>query len=518
MKQIYEQIDEKSLKMELDQCVPSLRIEDYGFIKKEGSYLTRQLLVWTLIRKLPLKRLFHQFINRCSACNRIYAETILDRYINQTEHCIKCKRKAKPHSILLRIVLNLIEKVLNMPKDAFRSILQNQPSLKWLVLNYMEGIGRYGLTAPLIPACPIVVLWTMTKRCNLKCTHCYLDKAAVAEELSYKEVCRGIDQLYRANTMVLGISGGEPLLRSDIFEIIKYASEKGMDIALATNGTLITPQIATRLKRVGTNYVQISVDGLKETHDRIRGKGMFEKALSGIKHCINAGMYVSLDVTVTRLNVHQVEELFQLALMLGVSKFELIDFVPSEEASKVADIALSPIELERFGIFVCYLWKRIMDNGYPLSLSYRNPIFTRILVQRMNVRTTPLFKAVFPKNTLKFFNFANRLDIGMWGSQTPFSPFITGCEPGFYVIHVKTNGDINPCPLNPTYLGNIKEDNIKEVWQESEVLNTYRNFKFDKKCGKCIYKIICGGCRAKAFIEWGKHNGRDYSCILNREC
>ncbi len=204
---------------------------------------------------------------------------------------------------------------------------------------------------------------------------------------------------------------------------------------------------------------------------------------------------------------------------MTVTKLELIDFVPSERASEVSDIALSPLELEKFGIYLCRLWKRIIDKDFPLSLSYRNPTFTRILAQKFpNVRAVPLFKAIFPRNTLKFFNFNESLERGMWGSQTPFSPFITGCKPGFYVFHIKTNGDITPCPLNPAYLGNVKTHRIKEVWQNSKILNIYRNLKFDKHCGKCIYKIICGGCRAKAYIEFGDHSASDYSCLYNKRC
>ncbi|MHA1386660.1 MAG: SPASM domain-containing protein, partial [Candidatus Helarchaeota archaeon] len=168
-----------------------------------------------------------------------------------------------------------------------------------------------------------------------------------------------------------------------------------------------------------------------------------------------------------------------------------------------------------FGRVVCDIWKDLISDNYPLTLSYKNPIFTRILYQRYpNTQIMPFFKGIYPKDAIKFFNFSNRLSKGIFGEQNPFSPFITGCESGIYVIHIKSNGDVTPCPLNQVVLGSIKRTHIQKIWQHSHILNIYRRLNFEGYCGKCTYKTMCGGCRAKVYINSGGYSKSDPTCIL----
>ncbi|MFX0042678.1 MAG: radical SAM protein [Candidatus Hodarchaeota archaeon] len=501
------------------QIIQTLDIKKETHIKqiyKKKRIIKSELLLWNLINKLPLRKIFRQFLKVCPFCGRKYSEIFIDYYINNKISCTRCKFNALLNSSLAKLTLNIVAKTLEMPKNAFRKILKNSPSLKRLVLTYIEGIGIYGLRVPQVPAGPIITLWSITHRCNLNCTHCYIHQKGGMKELSFNEVCNVIDQLYEARNYVLGFSGGEALLRADIYEIINYASKKKMHLALATNGTLITPEVAKKLKDAGLGYVQVSIDGLEEIHNQIRGSGVFRKAIQGIKNCIEIGLYVSMDVVITKLNVNQIHDLINLAKELGVSKFEILDFVPSEKAACVEDIALTPLEMEKFGVIVCDIWQQLMEENYPMTLSYKNPIFNKILAQRYpNIGFMPFFKGTFPKDAIKFFNFSERLVKGVFGEQTPFSPFITGCESGIYVIHIKPDGDVTPCPLNPAYLGNIKKHHIQKIWQQSPILNKYRNLKFKGHCGKCVYKTVCGGCRAKVFLKTGTYDHYDHTCVLN---
>ncbi|MFX1394258.1 MAG: radical SAM protein [Promethearchaeota archaeon] len=402
-----------------------------------------------------------------------------------------------------------------MPKRQFKNILRYNKSLKRLALSYIEGAGNFGLKIPQIPGGPIITIWSITHKCNLSCNHCYVPQTNELEELSYKDVIKIIDQLSESKNLVLGLSGGEPLLHKDIFKIIEYASKKRMTIALASNAILIDEIKAKDLANAGVEYIQVSIDGLQDVHDAIRGKGAFNKAINGIKNCIKVGIYVSMDVVITKLNVVQIHDLIELAKSLKVQEFEILDFVPSENACLQAHLALTPKEIELFGANLCYIWKELIEENYPLTLSYKNPIFTRILAQRFpNIFKMPFFKGVFPKDTIKFFNFSNRLHKGIFGEQTPFSPFVTGCESGIYVIHIKPNGDVTPCPLNPIIIGNLKKDHIQNIWLQSSILNAYRNLKFEGQCGKCIYRIICGGCRAKVFITYHSYIQSDPTCLL----
>ncbi|NVM52552.1 MAG: radical SAM protein [Candidatus Helarchaeota archaeon] len=474
-----------------------------------------ELLIWNLVHKLSIQAPFRIFTKQCTSCGRKFSEIFIDYYLNRQIICKKCKLKTIFYSKILAFVFNLVERTLKMPKSEFRRVLSDNVALKRLALSYIEGIGTFGLRAPQVPAGPIITLWSITEECNMDCTHCYFNRDSSAHIMSFEEVCATIDQLYSAKNLVLGFSGGEPLLREDIFDIIQYASQKSMRVALASNGILITQQVAKRLKDSGAGYVQISIDGLEDIHDQIRGKGVFQKAIAGIKHCIQAGLYVSMDVVITKLNVHQIHRLIDLAKTLNIQKFEVLDFVPSGKAAQQTHLALSPLQIEQFGIFLCTIWQKLIAENYPLTLSYKNPVFSRILAQRFpNAYTIPFFKGIFPKDALKFFNFSNRLSKGIFGEQTPFSPFITGCESGIYVIHIKPNGDVTPCPLNPVILGNVKNTHIQQIWQRSPVLNQYRNLKFKGSCGKCVYKCICGGCRAKTFLASNSYIQSDPTCRL----
>ncbi|MBN1214796.1 MAG: radical SAM protein [Candidatus Lokiarchaeota archaeon] len=503
----------------------SSRISDIGRksiltkskIKKTNtSKLVFQLKMWNLLNKLPLSIILHKFNKNCFYCKRSYAETIIDYYISKKIECKKCRFAAKFKYPLVSFIFQLISKGLGMPSDSFKKIIRENKPLKRLILNYMEGLGRYGLTIPQIPGGPIVTLWSITDKCNLRCKHCFVHQNQIKDEISFFDACKVINQLYEAKNFSLGFSGGEALLKKDIFKIMKYASDKGMHIALASNGTLITKEVAYKIKEAGVKYVQISIDGLEEVHNQIRGKGVFKKAIRGIKNCLEVGLYVSMDVVITKLNLNQLEDLIKLAKSLKVPKFEILDFIPSGKASKHANIALSPLEIEHLGLKLCRSWEKLIESDYPFSLSYKNPHFARIVSQNIpNLQLMPFFKGLFPKNALKFFNFSKRLSKGIHDDQSPFGPFMTGCEPGFYVIHIDPSLNINPCPFNPIYLGNLKKNHIKDIWDKSSVLNTYRKLKFDKKCGKCMYKIVCGGCRAKAYLAFNTHSAPDPSCILN---
>ncbi len=488
-----------------------------NFLKNDTGIKNKlQLILANFARKFYGKTIFRRYLGRCPRCGGSLAGAFIEHFIGQKLTCKLCRKRARKFNRIASFGLNVICRALQMPPGCFTYILQANEGLCTLLLNYLEGLGKFGLRIPFIPAGPVLTIWSITDRCNLDCKHCYMDKNRVRNEITFEEACKVIDQLVEARNMILGFSGGEPLLRKDIFNLITYGKSKGMSIALATSGILVTPSVASKLKCAGLGHIQISIDGMEAVHDEIRGKGRFRQAIAGIHSALEAGLYVSMDVVVTKRNVHQIHDLVDLAKTLGVQKFELLDFVPCERASALQDEALSPLEIERFALTVCKIWRDLMERNYPLTLSYKNPIFTRILSQRFpNIQLMPFFKGVFPKEALKFFNFSKRLQKGVFEEQNPFSPFITGCEAGFYIIHIKPTGEITPCPLNPCVLGNIRGNHIRDVWQNSPVLNLYRDLEFEGKCGKCTHKTTCGGCRAKTYVLEGKLGGSDPTCMWN---
>ncbi|UCC20149.1 MAG: radical SAM protein [Promethearchaeota archaeon] len=471
------------------------------------------LLIWNFINKFNITKIFHLFNKHCPICGRNFSEIFLDYYINKKINCSKCKYKTIFSTTLISFVLNAISRSLNIPKRRFAEILRENEPLKRLALSYIEGIGMYGFKMPTIPIGPPVVFWSVTHRCNLNCTHCYVDQDS--NEIPFNQACTIIDQLSEAKTFILIFFGGEALLRDDIFDLMRYATEKNINVALASNGTLITPRMAKKLKDIGVGYVQVSIDGLKDIHEQIRGNGTFEKAIAAIKNCLNEGLYTCIGTTITKQNIHQIYDLVDLAKSLNVQKFEIVDFVPSGKASSKAYITLTPLQIEKFSLIICDIWQKLMKEGYPLTLSYKNPIFARILAQRFpKVITAPFFKSIFSKEAISYFNFSERLSSGVFSKQSPFSPFITGCECGVFTMHIKSNGDVTPCPLNPVSLGNVKKHHLQKIWQASPILNQYRGLKYEGQCGKCNFKTICGGCRAKAFISSGSNIKSDPTCMF----
>lgn len=497
----------------------TLEIENQEFPKRIRDTKTKinsiklDLLIWNFINKFNFTKFFHLFNKMCPSCGRKFSEIFIDYYITKQIACKKCKYKTIFSNFLISFFLNAVGRGLNIPKKRFPEILRENEPLKRLTLSYIEGIGMFGIKTPTVPIGPPVVFWSVTHRCNLNCTHCYVDQDV--EEMPFNEACKIIDQLSEAKNFILIFFGGEALLRDDIFDLMRYATDKNINVALASNGTLINGEIAKKLKGIGVGYVQISIDGLKDIHEQIRGKNTFEKAISAIQHCLNEGLYTCIGTTITNLNVHQIYELVDLAKSLKVQKFEIVDFVPSGKASLQAHTTLTPLQIEKFSVIVCDIWQNLIEEGYPMTLSYKNPIFVRILSQRFpKVVFAPFFKGIFSKEALSYFNFSERLQSGVFSKQSPFSPFITGCECGVFTMHIKANGEVTPCPLNPASLGNVKEQHIQKIWLESPILKQYRNLKFEGQCGKCNYKSICGGCRAKAFISTGSSLTSDPTCML----
>ncbi|MFW9882000.1 MAG: radical SAM protein, partial [Candidatus Thorarchaeota archaeon] len=298
--------------------------------KFNANHIKIDLLIWNIFNKFHITKFFHLFNKYCPLCDRKFSEIFIDYYINKKIKCKKCKYKTIFSTTLISFVLNAVSRSLNIPKKRFPEILKDNKGLKRLALSYIEGIGIYGFKMPTIPIGPPVVFWSVTQRCNLNCTHCYVDQDL--NEMSYDEACGIIDQLSEAKNFILIFFGGEALLRNDIFDLMRYASNKNVNVALASNGTLIDEEKAKKLKEIGVGYVQVSIDGLKDVHEQIRGIGTFEKAISAIKNCLNEGLYTCIGTTITNQNVHQIYGLVDLAKYLKVQKLEIVDFVPSGKA------------------------------------------------------------------------------------------------------------------------------------------------------------------------------------------
>lgn len=311
---------------------------------------------------------------------------------------------------------------------------------------------------------PLIISWNVTRKCNLKCSHCYINAASgeYTDELNTEESKRLIDQISEVSRPLLILSGGEPLLRKDVFELIQYGTQKGLRMGLGSNGALIDNDVAKKLKEAGIKTVSISLDShVPEHHDEFRGvKGSWQKAVNAIKALRDNDVLVQVNTTLTQQNYSEIDDIMSLAEKLGVENFHLFFLVPTGRGTKIADIT---------------------------PAMYENMIkttFAKTARHKLNVR---------PSCAPQFMRIAKDMNLDM-------RQWIRGCIAGLYYCRVYPNGEITPCPYLPVKLGNIREKSFKDIWFNSDIFKALRDFNTLKgKCGACEYRSLCGGCRARAY-------------------
>jgi len=332
-----------------------------------------------------------------------------------------------------------------------------------------------------------VISWNVTRRCNLECTHCYLpantrkENAALSapDELSTKDAFQLIDQIAAVNPEVMLIlSGGEPLLRGDIFDLSAYASGKGMMVVMGSNGFLIDESVARKLKQSGVSGISISLDSIEPTiHDDIRSyKGAWKSAVAAIKNCKMAGLSVQINTVVTSRNCEELPGLMNFSRVLGVTVFSPFFLVCTGRGEELTDI--SPQQYEQ-------VLSLIVDSqgkyGDMMIRTRCAPTVRRILYNKD------------PESSL--------LKMG------------TGrCLAGSSYCRITPEGDVTPCPYLSVSTGNIREQDFKDIWNKSELFGSLRNPSLKGKCKGCAFRLVCGGCRARAYATYNDYLEEDPWC------
>lgn len=311
---------------------------------------------------------------------------------------------------------------------------------------------------------PRLISWNVTLRCPLRCAHCYVDagEREADDVLSTDEAFSVIDQLRDLGSPVVILSGGEPLLRDDIFDLARYGTKKGLRMAMGTSGVLIDDGVAKDIRQAGIRQVAVSLDSADPAvHDRFRGvPGTWERAVQGIASCIRGGTPVQVNTTVLSPEMAAIESVIALGTGLGVTDFQVFFPVPTGRGSAVH--WLTPAVYED-------LIRRIL-------LTYRD--------SGLNIRPTcaPQFRRI--ADTLGITN-------PRWGR---------GCIAGTSYCRIFVNGDVTPCPYLPARAGNVREMPLVRIWQESPVFLALRDpALLSGKCGRCGYRDLCGGCRARSY-------------------
>jgi sulfatase maturation enzyme AslB (radical SAM superfamily) len=237
---------------------------------------------WNAVIALPMtKKMLQLSLKKCSKCGRTVLEAALDDYAGKTDK--KCSGCSRFYSQVIGFWVEFLRRGFGFKRSKVEKLMTDRYA-RTAVLNLVRSFAIFGIKKPMSLSAPFLVVWDFTHKCNLACKHCYSNSGAVKEEeLSTEQALAVVDQLADAGVTALAFSGGEPLTRKDFFEVAKHASDRGLYVSLASNGTLLTKENVQKIKQAKVNYIDVSIDGASaKTHDDFRGvPGTFDKALAG---------------------------------------------------------------------------------------------------------------------------------------------------------------------------------------------------------------------------------------------
>jgi radical SAM protein with 4Fe4S-binding SPASM domain len=348
-----------------------------------------------------------------------------------------------------------------------------------------------------------VVFWNITRDCNLSCRHCYLNAGPgrnTGDELTTSEAISLIDDLSALGVPLLIVTGGEPLVRPDLWDILAHARDQGIALALSSNGTLITPETARRLKQSGVEYVGISLDGAdRETHEHLRQvPGCFDAALDGLAYCRMAGIKTGVRFTATKENQKDIDRMIRLSRKIGTDRFCVYWLVPSGRGRELChDEGLvpgdSPVILDTL-----YRWARETAPDGMEFLSVDAPQDIVFLLERLK-----------GEDSREYAHARELLDCQG-----------VGCSAGLRVASIDPAGIVYPCQfaqVDRFRIGSIRERRFSTLWNDPQnpVLQEFRNktHNLEGACSRCEYKMICGGgCRVRAWHATGDFYAPDPFC------
>jgi radical SAM protein with 4Fe4S-binding SPASM domain len=331
---------------------------------------------------------------------------------------------------------------------------------------------------------PRLVFWETTQACNLACVHCRRlsdSTRAAPDQLSTEEGLRLIDQVAQAGCMILVMSGGEPLMRADLFDLLIHARDRQLAVAVASNGTLINSTIARELGTCGVRRVSISLDGPDApSHDSFRRiDGAFDAALGGIDNLKQAGIAVQINTTVAAHNHTCLHEMYDLAVRLGAEALHLFMLVPVGCGLELAEsMMLGP---QRYEEILNWVYDKDAAGGTLRIKATCAPHYMRVWLRRRKAAGLP----------------TQRGDGHMYRMSR-------GCLAGTEIAFISHRGEVFPCGYLPVPAGNLREQSFRQIWEGADVLKAFREpVSLRGKCGTCEYLHVCLGCRARAYARTG---------------
>src|ERR1022692_4554375 len=385
---------------------------------------------------------------------------------------------------------------------------------------------------------PRLIFWELTKGCNLRCIHCRASATELSSpsDLSTQTACEIIDQIAAVSTPILVLSGGEPLFRSDIFQLARYGTDKGLRVALTTNGTLVTKHVARMIVDSGVKRVAISLDGADAlTHDAFRGiPGAFDAAIAGFRNLKNLGMSVQINTTIARHNAHQLPQVLELAKSLGADALHTFLLVPVGCGVDIAaEQMVPPEEYERM---LNWFYDRSLEGGIEMKATCA-PHYFRVVRQRRAAEhraeaaahaAPPVAEAAqhgpaigptemaMPGSTgIELKPHGVGQPVGHPGSHPSDMKAMTkGCLAGTAVCFISHQGEVYPCGYLPALAGDLRKQRFADIWENSVVFNELRDTNNLKgKCGCCEFRNVCMGCRARAYAATGNYLDEEPFCV-----
>lgn len=340
---------------------------------------------------------------------------------------------------------------------------------------------------------PKWIAWEITRRCNLRCVHCRSSSELEVNshpDFSTEEAFRIIDDIAEYAKPVMVLSGGEPLMRNDVFDISRYGTDKGLRMCLATNGTLVTGEVCRKIKDSGIRIVSLSLDGSSDAvHDEFRSqKGAFDGTIRAATLFREHGIEFIINSSFTKRNQEEIPKVYSLAKELGATAWYLFMIVPTGRGEEIMSELISKEDYENI-----LEWHYQMEKGEKDLLVRPTcaPHYYRIVLQKSKEEGSG-----FQRRTLKF---------STGGSK--------GCIAGQLIALIDVDGNVLPCSYFPRPAGNIRTQSFKDIWENSELFMDLRNFKkYRGKCGSCEYITVCGGCRARAYAVHGDYLEEEPFC------
>lgn len=327
-----------------------------------------------------------------------------------------------------------------------------------------------------------IAQWDINNECNLNCKHCRVSEKNDNEKLSLNEAKNLLAQCWYNGITMLNLSGGEPFLRKDIFDILDYAG-KFEDIVITTNGTLLNENKCKKLSTYNNIKLSISLDGLEETHDKFRRrKGAFKKVIDTLPLLNKYNIKYAIKYTLSKETAKDAVELLNFIAKMGAKEFNVRRVIVAGNASK--DMVLSNEEYKN-------IIRELIQNCRKLDVKFRTG--------------DPLLIPIFSE---------------VWGidiKNDDLNKIYAGCQAGDEIIYIDYKGNVGACSYIPKFADNIKDKPLDEILKTNKLfidLREYKN-KLEGKCNKCTYKMICGGCRASALALKKSLFAEDPLCLAN---